>query len=80
MKPLISEQIRCNWATLLCAWNNDESLDLQRVAVEIDILIAMGVDGIYSNGTARGLDGPVFHGQAGYGADVFTPSYRRHLP
>lgn len=52
MKPLISDEIRGNWATLLCAWNDDDSLDLPRVAAEIDILIAMGVDGIYSNGTA----------------------------
>lgn len=52
MKPLTSKQIRGNWATLLCAWNDDDSLDLPRVAAEIDILIAMGVDGIYSNGTA----------------------------
>lgn len=52
MKPLTSDQIRGNWATLLSAWNADDSLDLGRVAAEIDTLIAMRVDGIYSNGTA----------------------------
>lgn len=52
MKPLTSDQIRGNWATLLSAWNADDSLDLGRVAAEIDALIAMRVDGIYSNGTA----------------------------
>ena len=52
MKPLSSDQIRGNWATLLSAWNADDSLDLGRVAAEIDALIAMRVDGIYSNGTA----------------------------
>lgn len=52
MKPLFSDQIRGNWATLLSAWNADDSLDLGRVAAEIDALIAMRVDGIYSNGTA----------------------------
>lgn len=52
MKPLSSDQIRGNWATLLSAWNADDSLDPGRVAAEIDALIAMRVDGIYSNGTA----------------------------
>ncbi len=52
MKPMTSSQIRGNWATLLSAWNTDDSLDLGRVATEIDTLIAMKVDGIYSNGTA----------------------------
>ena len=52
MKPLSPDQIRGNWATLLSAWNADDSLDLGCVAAEIDALIAMRVDGIYSNGTA----------------------------
>jgi len=52
MRPLESEQIRGNWATLLLAWNEDDSLDLVRVADEIDVLIDAGVDGIYSCGTA----------------------------
>lgn len=52
MKPLTPTQIRGNWATLLTAWNADDSLDLDRVAAEIDALIRMEVDGIYSNGTA----------------------------
>jgi dihydrodipicolinate synthase/N-acetylneuraminate lyase len=52
MKPLCAEQIRGNWATLLSAWNADDSLDLGRVAAEIDALIAARVDGIYSHGTA----------------------------
>ena len=52
MKPLTSDRLRGNWATLLSAWNDDESLDLGRVAAEIDTLIAMRVDGIYSHGTA----------------------------
>ena len=52
MKPLISQDIRGNWATLLLAWNRDDSLDLDRVGGEIDCLIATGVDGIYSCGTA----------------------------
>lgn len=52
MQPLTSDQIRGNWATLLLAWNNDDSLDAGRVADEIDVLLAIGVDGIYCNGTA----------------------------
>jgi dihydrodipicolinate synthase/N-acetylneuraminate lyase len=52
VKPLGSDEIRGNWATLLSAWNTDGSLDLGRVAAEIDTLIAMRLDGIYSNGTA----------------------------
>jgi len=52
MQPLSPEQIHGNWATLISAWNDDDSLDLDRVAAEIDALIAMQVDGIYSNGTA----------------------------
>jgi 4-hydroxy-tetrahydrodipicolinate synthase len=52
MKPLGCHEICGNWATLLLAWNDDDSLDIARVADEIDALIAMRVDGIYSNGTA----------------------------
>jgi dihydrodipicolinate synthase/N-acetylneuraminate lyase len=52
MKPLEASEIRGNWATLLIAWKDDESLDLRRVGAEIDALVAMKVDGIYSNGTA----------------------------
>jgi 4-hydroxy-tetrahydrodipicolinate synthase len=52
MNPLRPDQIRGNWATLLLAWNDDDSLDMTRVADEIDALIAMNVDGIYANGTA----------------------------
>lgn len=52
MKPLAAHEIRGNWATLITPWHDDESLDLHRLAAEIDALIAFGVDGIYSNGTA----------------------------
>ena len=52
MRPLRANEIRGNWATLLCAWNKDESLDIGRMRAEIDVLINAGVDGIYSNGTA----------------------------
>lgn len=52
MRHLVSQDIRGNWATLLLAWSPDDSLDLDRIAGEIDILIRFGVDGIYSCGTA----------------------------
>jgi 4-hydroxy-tetrahydrodipicolinate synthase len=52
MKALTASEIRGNWATLLTAWGADDSLDLGRVAAEIDTLSRMQVDGIYSNGTA----------------------------
>ena len=52
MKPLTSQKLRGNWASLLSVWNEDDSLDLGRVSAEIDALIAANVDGIYSNGTA----------------------------
>ncbi|SCB60939.1 Dihydrodipicolinate synthase/N-acetylneuraminate lyase [Rhizobium aethiopicum] len=41
-----------NWASLLLPIAEDDSIDFEKLAWEIDILIAAGVDGIYSNGTA----------------------------
>lgn len=52
MIPLQHHEIRGNWATLLLPVNADESIGYDRLADEIDQLIAMKVDGIYSNGTA----------------------------
>jgi dihydrodipicolinate synthase/N-acetylneuraminate lyase len=51
MKPLKASDLKGNWATVLCAWNVDDSLDLVRIDAEIDALIAAKVDGIYTNGT-----------------------------
>jgi dihydrodipicolinate synthase/N-acetylneuraminate lyase len=44
--------LKGNWATLLLPIAADDSIDFARLSEEIDILIAAGVDGIYSNGTA----------------------------
>ncbi|MFD2346443.1 dihydrodipicolinate synthase family protein [Sinorhizobium terangae] len=44
--------MRGNWATLILPISDDDSIDFARLADEIDHLIATGVDGIYSNGTA----------------------------
>ncbi|RPD41474.1 dihydrodipicolinate synthase family protein [Chitinophaga barathri] len=52
MVPLQSHEIRGNWATLLLPINTDDSIGYGRLATEIDQLIGMKVDGIYSNGTA----------------------------
>jgi dihydrodipicolinate synthase/N-acetylneuraminate lyase len=52
MKPLESHEIRGNWATLLLPVNTDESIDYGRLQAEIDYLVSLRVNGIYSNGTA----------------------------
>lgn len=52
MKPLTGPEIRGTWGTLLLPINDDEDINYARLADEIDCLIAAGVDGIYSNGTA----------------------------
>jgi dihydrodipicolinate synthase/N-acetylneuraminate lyase len=52
MRPLKSEEIYGNWATLLLPINPNDSIYYLRLEEEIDKLIAMQVNGIYSNGTA----------------------------
>lgn len=52
MRPLSSRDIHGNWATLLVPINADESINFPQLEAEIDQIISMGVDGIYSNGTA----------------------------
>lgn len=52
MNPLKSNEIFGNWATLLLPIDADERINYKRLEQEIDILISMGVNGIYSNGTA----------------------------
>ncbi len=52
MRPLTAETLHGNWATLLSAWNDDDSLDLGRIDAQIAALCAVPVDGIYSHGTA----------------------------
>ena len=50
--PLRADQLHGNWATLMLPINDDESIDYGRLAGELDALIAAGVDGLYTNGTA----------------------------
>lgn len=52
MQKLTASTLKGNWVTLLLPINTDETIDYKRLADEIDYLIAAGVDGIYSNGTA----------------------------
>jgi dihydrodipicolinate synthase/N-acetylneuraminate lyase len=44
--------VRGNWATLLLPIAADDAVEFGALAEELDVLIAAGVDGIYSNGTA----------------------------
>ncbi|MCW3110433.1 MAG: dihydrodipicolinate synthase family protein, partial [Segetibacter sp.] len=52
MEKLTADTLKGNWATLLLPINPDDSIDYARLSDEIDYLVAAGVDGIYSNGTA----------------------------
>ncbi|MDE3165379.1 MAG: dihydrodipicolinate synthase family protein [Acidobacteriota bacterium] len=52
MEPATQPAIRGTWGTLLLPIEPDESICWSRLGEEIDRLIAAGVDGIYSNGTA----------------------------
>jgi len=52
LTPLTHSEIYGNWATLLVPVNEDNSINYTLLAEEMDILIAMRVNGIYSNGTA----------------------------
>jgi 4-hydroxy-tetrahydrodipicolinate synthase len=52
MKALKSSEIYGNWATILLPVEKDDRINYLKLADEIDVLIAAGVNGIYSNGTA----------------------------
>jgi 4-hydroxy-tetrahydrodipicolinate synthase len=52
MRPLKAQEINGTWATLLLPINADDSIDFSRLRAEIDLIIASGADGVYSNGTA----------------------------
>jgi 4-hydroxy-tetrahydrodipicolinate synthase len=52
MTPLTAAAISGNWGTLLLPVNEDDSIDYNKLSAEIDSLIDMQVNGIYSNGTA----------------------------
>ncbi|MHA4844623.1 dihydrodipicolinate synthase family protein [Flavitalea antarctica] len=49
---LTRANLRGNWGTVLLPINVDDTIDYSRLSDELDYLIAAGLDGIYSNGTA----------------------------
>lgn len=52
MEPLTASALRGVWATVLLPIRDDESIDLDRLAVALDRVLASGVHGVYTNGTA----------------------------
>ncbi len=52
MRPLTFSEIRGNWATVLLPITSDDQIDMGRLTDELDHIIAAGVDGLYTNGTA----------------------------
>lgn len=52
MEKLTAENLKGNWATLLLPIKSNNDIDYSLLSDEVDYMIAAGVDGIYSNGTA----------------------------
>ena len=52
MKPCTGSTLRGTWGTLLLPIEPDDSIAWTRLEEEIEALVASGVDGVYSNGTA----------------------------
>lgn len=52
MTPFTSTQIRGTYATLLLPIQEGDTIDFGRLAEQLALFVAAGVDGVYSNGTA----------------------------
>jgi dihydrodipicolinate synthase/N-acetylneuraminate lyase len=52
VEPLTRQTLRGTWATVLLPVAHDDSIDFGRLEQELSALIAAGLDGIYTNGTA----------------------------
>jgi dihydrodipicolinate synthase/N-acetylneuraminate lyase len=52
VEPLTASALRGVWATVLLPIRDDEGIDLDRLAVALDRVLASGVHGVYTNGTA----------------------------
>ncbi|QYN32207.1 dihydrodipicolinate synthase family protein [Pseudonocardia sp. DSM 110487] len=52
MESLTASALHGVWATVLLPIRDDESIDFDRLAVALDRVLASGVHGIYTNGTA----------------------------
>jgi dihydrodipicolinate synthase/N-acetylneuraminate lyase len=49
---LTANTLKGNWGTLLLPIQTNDAIDYAKLSEELDALIAAGIDGIYSNGTA----------------------------
>lgn len=52
MKALSAKEIKGNWVPIMLPINPDDSIDYARLADQMDYLVSLEIDGIYSNGTA----------------------------
>jgi dihydrodipicolinate synthase/N-acetylneuraminate lyase len=52
VKPLASHEIKGTWAAVLLPIDERDEIDLARLDAELEVLLASGVDGLYTNGTA----------------------------
>ena len=52
MRPFAAREIHGTWATLLLPIGDGDAIDFAALEAEIDAIIAAGVSGVYSNGTA----------------------------
>jgi 4-hydroxy-tetrahydrodipicolinate synthase len=51
-KPLSADELRGTWATVLLPIDAHDRIDMLRLADELEVLVASGVQGIYTGGTA----------------------------
>lgn len=52
MKPLAAHEIVGNWGTLMLPINEDDQIDFIRLEQVVDYMAGLGLNGIYTNGTA----------------------------
>lgn len=52
VQPLTASTLRGVWATALLPIRDDETIDFDRLATALDRVLASGVHGVYTNGTA----------------------------
>lgn len=52
MEALTAGALGGTWGTVLLPVRDDESIDWARLEAELDVLVAMGLDGLYAHGTA----------------------------
>ncbi|MDX3101830.1 dihydrodipicolinate synthase family protein [Nonomuraea angiospora] len=52
METLTPDALGGTWGTVLLPIRDDESIDWARLEAELDVLVAVGLDGLYAHGTA----------------------------